>query len=123
MQDQALTEAQIQRFAAMLAGLELELGSELDKTDDQAQPVDVGAPIGRLSRMDAIQHQQMSQATRKQQRLRLTRVRRALDAITRGEYGLCRVCEENIDRRRLEVRPESIMCLPCSKASERSTSA
>lgn len=113
-----LDEARLRQLAERLEQLEAELELELSRTADDAAPVDVAAPIGRLSRMDAIQQQKMSLAAREQQRLRLSRVRMARDAMAKGEYGVCRVCDEDIALPRLEVRPESLVCMACQEKRE-----
>lgn len=42
-------------------------------------------------------------------------VRRALGKIEKGEYGLCEVCGQEIDKARLGAYPEATKCLKCSK--------
>ena len=37
----------------------------------------------------------------------------------RGEYGLCRRCDEPIAYRRLKARPESPYCIACQDEIER----
>jgi len=82
-------------------------------------PVDLGEPIGRLSRMDAIQQQQMARATRDALETRRQQVAAALAAVEPGDYGSCRRCKESIDAARLRVRPESPLCLDCQRDLER----
>jgi DnaK suppressor protein len=81
--------------------------------------VDLDEPIGRLSRMDAMQQQKMAQASRRATRMRLDQVGAALANLAAGEYGLCRVCEEPIGYKRLKARPETPRCLECQRKSER----
>ena len=81
--------------------------------------MDLDAPIGRLSRMDAIAAREMAEAGRRQQEQQLGQVRRALEEIDGEDYGLCRVCEEPIAFRRLQVRPFALVCLGCAAARER----
>ena len=75
-------------------------------------------PIGRLSRMDAIQLQQMSQANRRSYDTRLRQVRAALAAMDEDDYGYCKRCEEPIGYPRLAVRPEAPFCLSCQEEYE-----
>ncbi len=42
-------------------------------------------------------------------------VRKALGKIEKGEYGLCEVCGQEIDKARLGAYPEATKCLKCSK--------
>lgn len=45
----------------------------------------------------------------------LNDVRRALDHMRLGEYGVCRYCGKPIDERRLLARPESGSCVACKE--------
>jgi RNA polymerase-binding transcription factor DksA len=42
-------------------------------------------------------------------------VNKALAAITKGVYGICKYCEKEIDLKRLEARPTSSACISCKK--------
>ena len=114
-----LTEAQLAELRARLSTLQEELKELLDSTRESTRPVALDEPIGRLTRMDAIQQQSMSAATRRQTDLRLRQVAQALDLMRRGEYGLCRRCEEPIGHARLYARPESPFCLACQDEIDR----
>lgn len=46
-------------------------------------------------------------------------VRAALEALERGEYGVCADCEEPISNRRLGVLPWAQLCVRCQDARER----
>ncbi len=95
-----------------------ELEDLLKSSRASSQPVDLGEPIGRLSRMDALQQQQMAVASRQAQQQRLQLLRNALQALERDDYGYCRHCEEPIDFQRLRARPETPFCLACQGRSE-----
>lgn len=84
-----------------------------------SRPVDLGLPIGRLSRMDAIQQQHMSQAGAASLDLRLQQVTSALAAVASGTYGQCRRCEEPIGYKRLKAKPETPFCVRCQSESEK----
>ncbi|MCA9609355.1 MAG: TraR/DksA family transcriptional regulator [Myxococcales bacterium] len=114
-----LTDAQIQELAAALERLKEELEAALSSARGAAEVVSLDQPIGRVSRMDALQQQEMAQASRRQIELRLGQVAVALDAVARGEYGECRSCGEPIGVRRLAARPETPFCLTCQGGRER----
>lgn len=42
-------------------------------------------------------------------------VKKALDAIKKGTYGVCKYCKKPIDERRLVARPTSSSCIDCKK--------
>jgi DnaK suppressor protein len=85
---------------------------------DATATVDLDQPIGRLSRMDAIQQQKMAVEQRRRIELRRGQLRRALGWLEDGGYGYCRRCEEPIGFRRLKARPETAFCLGCRSSIE-----
>ena len=95
-----------------------ELGRGLTGATKSAKPVDLDQPIGRVSRIDAIQQQQMAQEQRRRLRLRLQRTEAAIVAFDEDAYGSCNGCDEPIPYRRLKARPETPLCLTCQSGSE-----
>ncbi|HVS66160.1 MAG TPA: TraR/DksA C4-type zinc finger protein [Thermoanaerobaculia bacterium] len=83
------------------------------------RPVDLELPIGRLTRIDAIQMQAMAQLNRHQLGLALSKIEAALDSFDSGIYGLCRHCRRPIAASRLEALPEAPFCLECQEGFER----
>jgi len=116
---EALTREQRQQLQARLLELRGELERLLEHSAEGARPVDLDQPIGRLSRMDALQQQSMVRAGRDNARQRLQRVQAALALFARDEYGLCRLCEEPIGYARLAAQPEAPLCLACQGERER----
>jgi len=43
----------------------------------------------------------------------LVRVKKALTAIEKGEYGVCKKCRSLIEKGRLEIMPEADLCVIC----------
>lgn len=85
-----------------------------DADREATQPVELDQPsIGRLSRMDAMQAQQMARETARRRQQQLQRIEGALRRIDSGEFGYCAVCEEEIDPRRLKIDPATTRCLEC----------
>ncbi len=114
-----LTDEQIAELTADLRRLREELRELLQSTRETAKPVELDEPIGRLTRMDAIQQQKMATANRGSIDLRLRQVQQALTLADRGEYGDCRRCDETIGHKRLKARPESPYCLDCQDEIDR----
>lgn len=71
------------------------------------------ARVGRLSRMDAMQAQQMALEAARRREAQLVAIDGALRRIAAGEYGDCFVCGEEIDVRRLSVDPTLTRCIRC----------
>ena len=115
-----LSEAQSEELRGDLSRLLVELQEDLEQSAEAGKAVDLDEPIGRLSRMDAMQQQKMVQAQRQRLKLRLGQVKGALASFERDEYGVCRRCEEPIAYKRLKARPEAPLCIDCRSQAERS---
>lgn len=114
-----LSKNQRDELIQELTRLREELQKLLEDSNDGAQPVSLDEPIGRLSRMDAMQQQSMVQANRRTARTRLTRVETALRRYANNEYGLCAGCEEEIGYARLKAQPEAPFCIDCQSGKEK----
>jgi len=74
--------------------------------------------VGRLSRMDALQAQAMSQEGERRRQLELKRIEVALARIKSGDYGYCQACDEPIAAARLELNPAVALCIRCAEQQE-----
>ncbi len=110
-----LHDAQLTELIADLEALGPALVVELQAAKNSAAPVDLETPIGRLSRMDAMQAQNMASANQRNIEMRMRLVRQALSAVEDGTYGECRSCEEPIPFKRLKARPEAPFCVRCAR--------
>lgn len=70
---------------------------------------------GRLSRMDALQHQAMAQAQLRRRAGERRRLQAALERLDEGEYGYCTDCGEKIASERLDVDPAIARCADCTR--------
>ena len=96
----------------------LRLRSETQALDEafkeNSQPVELDQTrVGRLSRMDAMQTQQMALESARRRQHQLARIDGALHRLESGEYGCCYVCGEEIDARRLSIDPTTTRCMGC----------
>jgi DnaK suppressor protein len=111
-----------EREAASLAGLRQRLqarGAELTALIAEGhrsdQPVSPDTAIGRLTRQDAMQQQQMAAELIRRHEQELIRVQKALQAIDEGTYGRCQRCGEPIAAARLNAMPHASHCVPCAE--------
>jgi DnaK suppressor protein len=74
--------------------------------------------VGRLSRIDAMQMQEMSKATDVRRSGELRRVTVALARIDSGDYGYCVECGETIPAARLKVDMAATRCVPCASKGD-----
>jgi DnaK suppressor protein len=101
------------KFKKQLEEMAEELRASVNKTD-ATDAVQLDTSIGRLSRMDAMQSQQMAIALKARQQQSLTRVENALETIRNGTYGQCRRCKKPIAIERLEGQPDAFLCVECA---------
>ena len=70
--------------------------------------------VGRLSRMDAMQAQEMAAETSRRRQVEKQRIRAALGRIEVLEYGCCVKCGDEIQVKRLEYDPSTPTCIKCA---------
>lgn len=117
----SLSDPQLTELRALLENQIRELTSALAGTNEAAKPVQLDQPaVGRVSRIDAIQQQKMLEANRAASKSRLTLSKAAMTRLEDGDFGECAACGEFIAIARLRARPESIYCIECQRARERS---
>jgi DnaK suppressor protein len=99
-----------------LAARQAELTELSDMTaEDRAAVALDQQSVGRLSRMDAMQQQAMSQAQQRARSAELVRIDQALRRLEDGEYGYCLECGDEIPDKRLEIDPSASHCVKCAK--------
>ncbi|MHB1309661.1 MAG: TraR/DksA family transcriptional regulator [Limisphaerales bacterium] len=114
-----MDQTTLERFKRQLEGMEAELSAAVEGKGDATAPVTLDTSIGRLSRMDAIQSQQMALGLKARQQQALVRVQSALQAIRTGSYGLCSRCKRPIATERLEAQPDAVICVKCAELAGR----
>lgn len=107
-----------ENFKQRLLAMEVEASSLLAGTSEDSKPVDLNLPIGRLSRADAIQMQNMAALNRRQLEIKLKQIEGALSAVEQGSFGSCRNCNGEIHPARLEAQPETPFCIDCQEMFE-----
>ncbi len=116
----ALTPAAQQRYAELLREREIRTIADLSRNEDAARPPSLDEEIGRLTRMDALQQQQMALHARRRLDVQLSRIRGALQRIAEGSFGDCAMCAVPVGEPRLQLVPETPFCRACQEGIERS---
>jgi DnaK suppressor protein len=109
----------IERLKRQLEQMQADLREAVRDEAGAAAPVQLDTSIGRLSRMDAIQSQQMALALKAREQQELLRVENALQAIRNGTYGQCRRCKGPVGLERLEAQPDAVVCVKCAEQVRR----
>ncbi len=85
------------------------------QTADDRKPVELDqSSVGRLSRMESMQMQQMAMAAERRRDIDIARTEAAIRRIDQGDYGFCAVCDEPIAEGRLKADPAVPTCLSCA---------
>lgn len=121
MSTTALDAKQLEQLRSLLIEKQQQLGTQLSNPDSSTKPVTLDQQsVGRVSRIDAIQQQQMAIANQQQARQLLKRIELAIQRIEAGEYGACTHCGEPIAFARMQAQPFASLCIGCQSVSENS---
>jgi DnaK suppressor protein len=103
-------------FRDRLLALRAEFGATVEASREATKTVVLDqSSVGRLSRIDALQGQQMALEGARRSEQMLVRIEAALKRLETGTFGDCFVCGEEIDTRRLSVDPTITRCLRCAE--------
>ena len=95
--------------------LKAELQEEVNNEEVDSVELDQSR-VGRLSRIDALQSQQMALEQHRRRERKLLALTGALRRIESGDFGYCFVCGEEIEKRRLTADPTVTRCISCVDA-------
>lgn len=90
------------------------LAEEMSSSEADREGVAPDKAIGRLSRLDSMQMQEVAKEAQRRREERLHLLEAARDRIDGGDYGTCQRCGEDIPWARLEARPEAPHCGRCA---------
>ena len=109
-----MNEKDLSIFRQKLESMLLEIDDYLSKTKDSAAAVEPDKGLGRLSRMEAMQDQQMVLELRRRKKRQLLEVKNAISRIEQNLFGKCVFCGKKISSERLNVFPEVQSCVNCA---------
>ncbi|MCF3650181.1 TraR/DksA family transcriptional regulator [Synoicihabitans lomoniglobus] len=99
------------RIADRLAAIE----AEIEALSDETAVISPDVSIGRLSRLDAMQHQQIALAGKRRLEDERNRLHEAIRRLDTGTYGSCLICGGEIALERLTYQPDAFKCVPCQQ--------
>lgn len=109
-----MTEEELSVIRQKIDGRIEELTTLLRNDSGDTKPIEPDVSIGRLSRLDSMQMQQMALEQHRRQEAELQKLKEALKRIENGSYGQCLMCRQPIAPARLEAQPEAILCIDCA---------
>ncbi|MEC8276851.1 MAG: TraR/DksA C4-type zinc finger protein [Myxococcota bacterium] len=114
MREDSLSPEQCRQVEAAIDKQLEELKLLLNLKDAEIVELDQGR-VGRISRIDAIQHQQLAKSRENQAIVRLEKLERVKHRLMDSPdfFGFCDECGEPIPLGRLLIKPEAMRCVPC----------
>jgi len=101
--------------------VKLNIIDEIEKTqksitdlEELTKPISPENAIGRISRMDAINNKSVSEASLRQAREKMSKLKHALDRIEDDTFGICVQCKQPIPIGRIMLMPQSVKCVNCA---------
>lgn len=96
------------------------LEKSVGRDDKSMQDVELDQTrVGRLSRMDAMQMQQMELELERRQLRELQGLRTALARVDDDGFGECLECGDDINPKRLEIDLTATLCIKCAEKREK----
>ena len=71
--------------------------------------------IGRLTRMEAISSQNISEASLNSAQAKLVKLNKALSKVDLPDFGICVRCKNPIPQGRIMLMPEIVLCVFCAE--------
>mgnify|MGYP001268541412 CR=1 FL=1 len=119
-----MTNEQLDQFRIQLEAERASLSKTLAASKESAKGMELDQTrVGRLSRMDALQSQAISQGANRQIAAELEQIRTALERIASGDYGTCVSCGKEIPLIRLEIYPWADTCVQCAQRNSSASSS
>ena len=111
-----MDEKNLEQIRQLLLKMKSDLQEQEKASKETGKPVELDqTKVGRISRMDAMQAQQIALDASRRRQLQLVKIENAFRRIESDEYGYCLDCDEDIDIRRLMVDPSNTRCIKCAE--------
>ncbi len=109
-----MNQDKLEVFRSLIEKRIAEINEKLGSSDADTEPIAPDVAIGRLSRLDSMQMQQMALSAKRRQQTELQNLQNALDRIAKKTYGNCALCRKEIAEARLEAQPDAFLCINCA---------
>ncbi len=110
-----MNEVDAKKLRATIKAEIARLKGEIVRLNELAKPVSPDNAIGRLSRLDNMINQGVSNYSLGQARTRLVKLEWMVEHMQDSEFGICEECGEDIPVARLQAVPESRLCVECAE--------
>ena len=117
-----MDEKQLEYFRKLLESKLADLLGEADKTLEEMTDMEGRFP-DPADRATAESDRSFELRIRDRERKLIKKIKKALERIEDGTYGVCEECGEDIGPKRLEARPVATLCIECKSRQEREEKA
>lgn len=114
-----MTEKDIQYFKKLLQDRKIQIEKNLDSVNIEANGLRNSGVSDEIDIANINTDSLIEQSISNQQRVELSEIDRALSKIFNNTYGICEMCEEDIDMARLRVKPHARYCISCREIAEK----
>ena len=87
----------------------------IESFSETSKPVSPDNAIGRLTRMEAISSQNISEASLNSAQAKLVKLNKALTKVDFPDFGICVRCNNPIPQGRIMLMPEIVLCIFCAE--------
>jgi DnaK suppressor protein len=109
------TDIDLAKLRSRLEERRAEILAHSSQAEDYHKPVELDQQaVGRLSRMDALQNQEMHLEQERRRAVELERIESTLKRMDEDKYGHCHNCGGLIEKKRLEFDPTTPLCIDCA---------
>ncbi len=117
-----MDQQQLEYFRNLLQKKLDELLGEADKTLEEMTDMNDHFP-DPTDRATVESDRSFELRIRDRERKLIKKIKKALERIDEGTYGICEECGEDIGFKRLEARPVTTLCIECKSRQEREEKA
>lgn len=87
----------------------------IESFTETSKPVSPDNAIGRLTRKEAINCQNISEASLNSAQAKLVKLEKALSKVDMPDFGVCVRCANPIPKGRILLMPENVLCVSCAE--------
>jgi DnaK suppressor protein len=114
-----MNKAQLKKFKALLEAKRDEIIKKARQTLTEDMQLDASDLPDEMDLASSEYLQSFTFRLRGREKSFLDKIQKALVKIEDGTFGRCEECDEEIQVKRLEARPETTLCIRCKEDQER----
>jgi DnaK suppressor protein len=109
-----LTDDKLRNIRAVLLARDSELRDRVQRVHEDLRRAVTPLPADAPDAAIVVENDEILHALNEAARSELEQIRRALDRIETGTYGMCEECGKRIDDERLRIVPYALNCRHCA---------